>query len=39
MWMTEKPVRFLIQQTAMFALRVMRVLADRLRRMDEKFSA
>jgi CRP-like cAMP-binding protein len=36
---TEKRFTFLIQQTPMFALQVMRVLADRLRRMDEKLSA
>ncbi len=35
---TERRFTFLIQQTPMFALQVMRVLADRLRRMDEKLS-
>lgn len=33
---TEKRFSFLIQQTPRFALQVMRVLADRLRRMDER---
>ena len=32
----ERRFNFLIQQTPHFALQVMRVLADRLRRMDEK---
>jgi CRP/FNR family cyclic AMP-dependent transcriptional regulator len=33
----EKRFLFLIQQTPNFALHVMRVLSDRLRRMDERF--
>lgn len=32
----ERRFNFLVQQTPHFALQVMRVLADRLRRMDEK---
>ena len=33
----ERRFLFLIQQTPNFALHVMRVLSDRLRRMDERF--
>lgn len=33
----EKRFAFLVQQTPRFAIQVMRVLADRLRRMDERF--
>ena len=32
----ERRFNFLVQQTPHFALQVMRILADRLRRMDEK---
>lgn len=32
----EKRFRFLVQQTPNFALQVMRVIADRLRRMDDR---
>jgi CRP/FNR family transcriptional regulator, cyclic AMP receptor protein len=35
----EKRFLFLIQQTPNFAIHVMRVLSERLRRMDERFAA